>query len=114
MSRETYAVTVEDWRSLGKGLEANAADNPRFEAHRLQLQEMTARATDLVAQRNALEAQKQTVTSELQALLAEGRKVASLLRGAMKATYGNRSEKLVEFGMRPFRRRSASSDEPSV
>ena len=116
MSRERFSVTVEGWRSLGDGLEANAADHPNFEPHRLQLKEMTARAFDLVTQRNALESQKQAVTNELQTLLEEGRKVASFLRAAMKASYGNRSEKLVEFGIRPFRHRSrpSSAGEPST
>ena len=64
MSRERFSVTVEGWRSLGDGLEANAADHPNFEPLRLQLKEMTARAFDLVTQRNALESQKQAVTND--------------------------------------------------
>lgn len=46
------------------------------------------------------------MTAELQGILNEGRRLASLLRHAMRLVYGTRSEKLVEFGLRPFRRRS--------
>jgi hypothetical protein len=106
MSRESYATTVVGWKILGSGLETNAGDYQNLEGHRLRLESMTERADALVVRRNALEAEKQAVTRELQTLLEEGRKIATFLRVAMKQQYGNRSEKLVEFGLRPFRRRS--------
>jgi hypothetical protein len=115
MSRERYATTVHGWKVLGGGLKANAGDHQSFETHRLQLAGMADRAEELVARRNALEAEKQAVTKELQGLLDEGRTVASFLRAAMRTHYGTRSEKLVEFGLRPFRRRSrkTGSGEPT-
>jgi hypothetical protein len=109
MPRENYAITVDTWRRLGYGLEANAGDYPHLEGHRLKLDEMTERANTLLTRRNALDAEKQAVTTELQTLLEEGRKVATFLRLGMKEIYGNRSEKLIEFGIRPFRRRSRST-----
>lgn len=53
MSREAYAVTINGWKRLGGGLEHNAGDHPTLEKHRLQLGEMTERASVLVARRNA-------------------------------------------------------------
>lgn len=108
MSREKYATTVGGWKSLGAGLEHNAADYPELENHRLLLKELATSAGNLVARRNALEAEKQAVTSELQAILDQGRRVASLLRAGMRLKYGTGSEKLVEFGLQPRRRRSRS------
>lgn len=106
MSRESYGVTVQGWKTLGGGLEQNAGDNRNLEEHRLVLADLAEKADALLAQRNALEAEKQAVTRELQTILEEGRRVASLLRAGMKLRYGNRSEKLVEFGLHPLRRRS--------
>jgi hypothetical protein len=106
MSRENYTVTVHGWKTLGSGLETHAKDNQNLEDHRLLLADLAEKADTLVARRNALEAEKQAVTRELQTILVQGRRVASLLRAGMKQKYGNRSEKLVEFGLRPFRRRS--------
>lgn len=116
MSRESYSTTVHGWQILGSGLEANAGDHANLEAHRLALKDMTERAAALVVRRNALEAEKQAVTKELQTLLDQGRTMATFLRRAMKLFYGTRSEKLVEFGLRPFRRRSRKTDDgsPSV
>jgi len=108
MSRERYAVTVGGWNNLGDGLEQNAADHPELERHRLLLKELAASAGDLVSRRNALEAEKQAVTGELQAILDKGRRVASLLRAGMRLKYGTGSEKLVEFGLQPRRRRTRS------
>jgi hypothetical protein len=42
----------------------------------------------------------------------EGRKLATYLRVGVKQNYGNRSEKLVEFGLRPLRTRRKSSATP--
>lgn len=116
MSRESYSTTVHGWMILGSGLETNAGDHANLEAHRLAFQGMTERATALVVRRNALEAEKQAVTRELQTLLDRGRMTATFLRRAMKIFYGNRSEKLVEFGLQPFRRRSrkTKTDSPSA
>jgi hypothetical protein len=115
MSRESYGATVQGWKTLGGGLEVNAGDNRNLEEHRLVLADLAEKADALLAQRNALEAEKQAVTRELQTILEEGRRVASLLRAGMKLRYGNRSEKLVEFGVRPFHRRSRkpADGEPS-
>jgi len=106
MPRERYSTTVLGLRTLRDGLEHNAADFVQFGKHLWKLREMTERAEALVAERNALEAQQQKATRELQTLLDEVRRVASFLRAAARVTYGNRSEKLVELGMRPSRRRS--------
>lgn len=106
MSRENYTVTVHGWKTLGSGLEINAGDNQNLEDHRLLLADLTEKADALVAKRNALESEKQAVTRELQTILVQGRRIASLLRAGMKQKYGHQSEKLVEFGVRPLRRRS--------
>jgi len=106
MARENYSATVSVWRRLGDTLDANLDESWPLDGRRLRLKEMTERAFDLVVRRSALEAEKQEITKELQGLLEEGRKLAHFLRLGLKQRYGDDNEKLVEFGIRPNRRRS--------
>jgi hypothetical protein len=48
---------------------------------------------------------KQGATQQLQALLTEAERLATILQLAVKQHYGIRSEKLADFGMKPFRGR---------
>jgi hypothetical protein len=117
MPRENYAATVSEFRLLDDALDAHPADvPPEMDPGRRKLKEMTARAERLVAKRNALEAEKQAVTKELQELLEEGRRAAHFLRLGLKIHLGKDAEKLVAFGIRPFRsrKRSAAQPEPSA
>ena len=116
MPREPYAYTVEDWMRLNDSLEADRDAIAFLEEERLKLKAMAARAQELVTRRAALEAEKQTVTKELQAILEQGRTVATFLRAGLKQSLGERNEKLTQFGIRPFRgrsRRKAAADPSS-
>jgi hypothetical protein len=58
-----------------------------------------------------MEATKQEATKRLQAVLVEGRKLATFLRSGVKQRYGDRSEKLVEFGLAPVRPKAKATAE---
>lgn len=106
MSREPqYGVTLNGWERLLSSLEANAGDFPQLEAYRAQLKAMLDGAREASAQQAALAAEKQETTQRLQSVLADGRKLANFLRNGVRQRYGNRSEKLVEFGLKPLRAR---------
>jgi hypothetical protein len=107
MAREPqYGVTVNGWERLLISLETNSQDLPHLEAHRLLLAGMVTQVRQISAQQAALAASKQDATQRLQALLVEGRKLATFLRAGIRQQYGNRSEKLVEFDLQPFRART--------
>ena len=58
---------------------------------------------------------KQEASQQLQTFLTEAERLATVLQLAVKQHYGIRSEKLADFGMKPFRgrpRKSASEPEP--
>ena len=60
-------------------------------------------------------AEKQEASQQLKALLTEAERLATILQLAVKQHYGIRSEKLADFGMKPFRgqrRKAASEPEP--
>ena len=104
-SRKTYADVVTGWVSLTAGLTANSVNLPHLETHRQELLQLLAEAQALNAQQAAQTAAKQETTKELQVVLEEGLKLATFLRVGVRQHYGNRSEKLVEFGLQPFRGR---------
>jgi chromosome segregation ATPase len=83
------------------------ASRTRFEAMLAQLQE--------AADRQAVHtAAKQEASQQLQTILTEVERLATVLRFAVKQHYGIRAEKLAEFGMQPFRgrTRTAQTEEP--
>jgi hypothetical protein len=116
MAREPkYGVTINGWERLLTSLESNAGDFPQLEAYRAQLRTMLESAREASAQQAAIKANKQETTKRLQAVLADGRKLANFLRNGVRQRYGNRAEKLVEFDLKPLRTRTRTAPEtPTV
>ncbi len=113
MAREPkYGATLNGWERLLASMEANADDFKTFEDHRAKLKSMLDTARETSAHQAAMAATKQEATKNLQTLLAEGRKLANFLRNGVKQHYGNRSEKLVEFGLAPLRARAKAKVDP--
>ncbi|HEX7185186.1 MAG TPA: hypothetical protein VF756_25395 [Thermoanaerobaculia bacterium] len=56
--------------------------------------------------------ENQRIGWNLSPWLAEGRKLATFLRTGVKQHYGNRSEKLAEFDLQPFRGRKSQATPP--
>jgi hypothetical protein len=104
-----YGATLNGWERLLASMEANAQDFPQLETYRAQLKTKLDTARAASAQQAAMEATKQEATKSLQAMLVEGRKLATFLRNGVKQHYGDRSEKLVEFGLRPVRPRAKAT-----
>ena len=104
MAREPkYGGTFNGWQRLDKKLEAYMADFPHLEAPRLRFRELIGLGLELMAQQTFHIAGKQESTQRLQELIADGRKLATFLRTGVKQHYGNRSEKIVAYGLQPFR-----------
>jgi hypothetical protein len=102
---KTYKGVLGAWEQLHTMLETNKEELPMFELSRVQFAEFLAKAKE-AAQRQAIHtAGKQESSKELKELITEGERVATLLRQGLKTRYGIRSEKLVEFGLQPFRGR---------
>jgi hypothetical protein len=109
----TYAEIVAGWRDLTSGLTANGTDLTHLNTHRQLLLTLMEQSTELTAQQAVHTAAKQEVTRQLQDLLDQGQKLATYLRTGVKQHYGNRSEKLVEFGLQPFRGRRLPVSPPT-
>jgi hypothetical protein len=112
MSRENQAETLDGWDRLTTPMGANPTQFPNLEDERQQLVSILTRSRDLVIQQAALTASKQDISKRLDALLGEGRKLATFIRVGVKQKLGNRSEKVIEFGLQPFRSRSRKPSPP--
>jgi len=112
-TKMTYAEIVAGWRDLTSGLNANGADLTHLSTHAQLLIALMEQSTDLAAQQAVHTAAKQEVTRQIEDLLDQGQKLATYLRTGVKQHYGNRSEKLVEFGLQPFRGRRLPVSPPT-
>jgi len=103
MPKATYAVTLKKMELRSKALAANSGDLPHLELPRGQLDTMTTELKELSAQQASLTAGKQDASKRLAGLAREARKMLTFLDAGIKQHYGNQAEKLVEFGVQPFR-----------
>ncbi len=100
-----YMNVTNGWEQSCAAAIANAADLPHLGAPVAKLTSRLGEARSLIAEQSALTASKQEATRRLQQILREGEALSDLVRTAAREHYGNRSEKLVEFGIQPFRGR---------
>jgi hypothetical protein len=101
-----YADFVAEWEQLTTSLASNTNEVPHLEAPRTKLLGLLEEVKSLAVQQDLHAANKQQVSKQLKARLADGKKLATFLRTGVKEHFGNRNEKVVEFGVQPFRRRS--------
>lgn len=102
---KSYADLIRDWVKLLAACRDNAAILGSIEPLRLVLEGLMAQNEEMKSRQDALAAQKQAATQELEALKEEGREAARRLRGAVKSLLGSRSELLVQFNVAPLRKR---------
>ena len=101
----SYADTVNEWEEVLTALEQNSADLPQTEIPRQRLRSILTQIRGYAAEQASLTASKQESTKRVYFLLAQGRKLSTVLRTTIREHYGNRSEKLAEFGLQPLRSR---------
>ena len=98
-----YMNTVNGWDKMDTAVTANNEQLAHLEINLPRLREKSQRARSLYAQYAAMLAAKQEIWKELQQVLQEGNAEMKFLREGVKAHYGKDHEKLVEFGVQPFR-----------
>lgn len=104
-----FAKTVTKWEMTANAVVANASDLPHLEADRIELQGLLAEAMELGNQQIAMQAQAQQSLRDLDEKLRLGEALVARLRAAVRAKYGYKSEKLTEFQLQPFRRRTRNA-----
>jgi hypothetical protein len=103
--KQSYAGQANEWERLLRSLIANLAQLPQLEGARTKLEGLLGSFRELATQQAVHQATKQEMSRQIQAVLRDGRKTAAMIRAVLKEHYGNESEKLVEFGVQPFRAR---------
>ena len=108
--RETRnAGIMGDLQRLSATVEANKEQLPQLEPFRLKLVDIIVRSVDAGKQQAAFTASKQEASKQLRRLLADGMRVADVVRTVVRDHFGPRDEKLVEFGVQPFRGRKVKT-----
>ena len=110
----SYADIVRDWEQLLTAAQESSTELTEAERHRAALAQHLEAVKALKAKQDSARAEKQENTRELKRMLAEGRDLAIRLRGAVKASMGPRSERLVKFGLAPLRKRRKTPESGSV
>lgn len=100
-----HSDVVTDWEQTSITVAANLDELPHLEAPRAKLQTTLEEFRALGTQQDLHAAAKQQISQRMKVLLADGKKLATFLRTGIRQHFGNRNEKLVEFGIQPFRRR---------
>ena len=115
MARETtYAGMLGEWGRWISALLPKDSKLEHLETLRVQLEALTARGKELIQQQSEWTAAKQDASKELRVLMVEGQRLVTLLRVAVRQSYGIGSEQLAKFGIQPFRGRKRKADEPPV
>jgi hypothetical protein len=109
------ANDLKEWEQTTVSIAANAPDLPQTDIPRAALEKLTDELRKLVVQQKLFQGNKQQATARMAEIHAEGSKLATVLRFLVKQHYGNRSEKLVELGVKPLRSRprKAAAGAPS-
>lgn len=108
---QSYAASVNEWEEWLAALERNIDELPQLEIPRDRLQTIVNQIRTFATEQAAHTAERQQATKRVEFLLVQGRKLATVIRTAVREHYGNRSEKLAEFGLQPFRGRPRRTTE---
>jgi hypothetical protein len=107
-----FAVQILDLEQLHAAIVRNLGLVPGVETLREPLELSIANIRALSIARNTLTADKQRLTQELKAALKSTESLVIDIRAIIRGQVGSRSEKLVEFGVAPLRRRTRKPKPP--
>ena len=103
MPRSRGDVVLE-WEKLIAALRANPQVLVAVEPVLQEFEALLEEIRGLVVQQAAQTATVQQTSQDIKDRVKRGRLLAGRLRSAAKAVFGDRTEKVIEFGMRPFRK----------
>lgn len=103
-----YMHRVAEWEVANTGLISNSTELPHLELHRSELEKKLLQFKELGAQRAVLTTSKQEVGKKMRGLFREVETLLNFLRTGVRQHYGKDSEKLIEFGLQPYRSRKSA------
>ncbi|MFP5288218.1 MAG: hypothetical protein ACLGI9_20960 [Thermoanaerobaculia bacterium] len=113
MARESYLVTITDWRQLLGLLDKEMARSPHVKRQVALLEEMHVQAEEIVRERDALKASMVALTRKLHKVLRTGRTAAVYLRAAAKVEIPSGSPQRKKLGINTGGRPRGSRKAPA-
>lgn len=104
MARNSRADFIVDGKKLSAAYQANAPDLPGLEALHQEFAILVGEVETLSIQQEAQTAAVQQTAKDIEDRVTRGRLIATRLRNGVKLHLGTRTEKVIEFGIRPFRK----------
>lgn len=104
MPRESRGDVVLDLEQLAAAYRANPTAIPGLEPLVQEIETLVPEIRALGVQQAAQRAVVQQTTKEIKERVDRAKLAASRLRNGAKAIFGTRTEKVIEFGLRPFRK----------
>jgi hypothetical protein len=98
----SYAEDQKKMQLRNEAVAANAVDLPHLEMKRPRLNDVLNEVRSLTTEQASMKARKQEVSQRLARLMKEGNALVAFIDVGVKQHYGNRAEKLAEFGLQPF------------
>ncbi|HTQ78388.1 MAG TPA: hypothetical protein VMM92_00215 [Thermoanaerobaculia bacterium] len=112
--QRALADLFREWEAMIQAYDANAADLAPISAHRAALADSLEKAKAAKGLQDAYRGNRQATTQKLKGIVLEGQDRAIRMRRAVGAQLGPGTEQLVQFGIRPLRRRGLPrSTEPT-
>jgi hypothetical protein len=106
MARETTVKgRLGKLQRLLARLSSNRDELQHIEPSRVRFEGLFGQMQEAADRQAFHTASKQEASQQLQTFLAEAERLATILQLAVKQHYGIRSEKLADFGLKPFRGR---------
>lgn len=111
---QTRSAVQRRWELLLAGLEANRHELGHMEFARVHLTEQIKDLGAEQTRRATLQAEVLKSSRTIRSNLRSGKEFASRVANALRAHYGSRSDKLIEFGFKPDGRRKPPPREENV
>jgi len=112
MRERTQSGQLGEWQRLLSALQVNRTELAHLETFRTQFEVLVAQMEDVLQSQAALSASKQEATQQLAKQVADCDRLETVLHLSLKQFYGRSAEKLVEFGIQPFRGRKKLTPPP--
>jgi hypothetical protein len=105
-SAESFAQLMADLEALRLAVLDNAPSLPDVQRAQAAFELILPQIKETKARQDSLTAARQETTQTLNKLLVEVRDLAIRLRAVVKSNLGPKSERLVQFGVAPLRKRT--------
>lgn len=116
MSKESYALHVQEWERMAHGIAEHATELPHLQEHGSELEAVLAEARSLKLKQLQLQGELGETNNKLANALARGRDLASAARLSIKGKLGQDNPLLYKFGLNPRRgsKRSKPAPDPET